>query len=194
MSALRCRAAGGRRSCRPSPRRRGGWPRPGRSSGWPVSGHDWGRASAVVVVGVSGGGAGVGGRGVGRRRPSMVSGVLVSGVFAAAAAGGHHQAGGEQGGQRAADAGPTRGGRVENAWVRLWQNASRQLWRSRRDTYSRRPVDAGTQGGMRDPRYDVLFQPVQHRPEGGPQPVLPGAALQRHGSSPPERRWPRCAA
>ena len=33
----------------------------------------------------------------------------------------------------------------------------------------------------RDPRYDVLFEPVPIGPVVAPEPVLPGAALQRHG-------------
>ena len=37
----------------------------------------------------------------------------------------------------------------------------------------------------RDPRYDILFEPVRIGPRRGAQPLLPGAALQRHG-------LPRC--
>ena len=33
----------------------------------------------------------------------------------------------------------------------------------------------------RDPRYDVLFEPVRARAGDRAQPLLPGAALQRHG-------------
>ena len=37
------------------------------------------------------------------------------------------------------------------------------------------------------PRFDVLFEPVPDRAGDGAQPVLPGAALQRHGPSAPQR-------
>ena len=40
---------------------------------------------------------------------------------------------------------------------------------------------------MRDPRYDILFEPVPARPGDRPQPLLPGAALQRDGPPPPDR-------
>ena len=36
----------------------------------------------------------------------------------------------------------------------------------------------------RDPRYDILFQPVRHRPGHDEEPLLPGAALHRHGLGP----------
>ena len=35
----------------------------------------------------------------------------------------------------------------------------------------------------RDPRYDILFEPVQDRSGHRQEPLLPGAALQRHGLS-----------
>ena len=31
----------------------------------------------------------------------------------------------------------------------------------------------------RDPKYDILFEPIEDRPEGHDQPLLPGGPLQR---------------
>ena len=39
----------------------------------------------------------------------------------------------------------------------------------------------------RDPRYDILFEPVKIGPVTREEPLLPGAALQRHGLSRPDR-------
>ena len=52
------------------------------------------------------------------------------------------------------------------------------------------PETHGGEGIMaRDPRYDILFEPVQDRPGHGQEPILPGAPLQRYGgyrdASPP---------
>ena len=49
-------------------------------------------------------------------------------------------------------------------------------------------TNSSTAGGTgRDARYDVLFEPVRLGPVTRPQPLLPGAALQRHGPSRPDR-------
>ena len=50
-----------------------------------------------------------------------------------------------------------------------------------------------TRPGARVPRFDVLLEPVQIGPVTRAQPLLPGAALQRHGLSRRERARRRCA-
>ena len=44
----------------------------------------------------------------------------------------------------------------------------------------------------RDPRYDVLFEPIRDRPGDREEPLLPGPALQRHGVPRPRPRSPGC--
>ena len=51
---------------------------------------------------------------------------------------------------------------------------------------------SGTEQPMREPRYDILFEPVPIGPVVGAQPLLPGAALQRDGPSRPDRTRRRC--